>query len=174
MEIPAKEVDILRLIDTSYLYRLINESVIMYNDSNTTQITNMFDNMNTATVVNTNNKTTTSNEASKAKPIVVHENNNSAMKLAEAGMEPNNTLGAHIMEEKEGWFYWWADKYNVWNNYSHTSNNENEPGSSHTFTGNNSVFKLTKTKHNGKTKTRIVSEVSTSIKSDFYIGERQK
>ena len=67
-----------------------------------------------------------------------------------------------------------ADKYNVWNNYHHISTNENEPGSSHTFTGNNSVFKLTKTKHNGKSKTRIVSEVPTSIKSDFYIGERQK
>ena len=78
------------------------------------------------------------------------------------------------MEEKEGWFYGWADKYDVWNYYSHTSNNENEPSSSHTFTGNNSVFKLTKTKHNRKSKTRIVSEVPTSIKSDFYIGERQK
>ena len=110
----------------------------------------------------------------KAKPVVVHENNNGAMKLAEAGMEPNNTLGAHIMEEKEGWFYGWADKYDVWNDYSHTSTNENEPSSSHTFTGNNSIFKLTKTKHNGKSKTRIVSEVPTSIKSDFYIGERQK
>ena len=68
----------------------------------------------------------------------------------------------------------WADKYDVWNDYSQTSTNENEPGSSHTFKGNNSVFKLTKTKHNGKSKTRIMSEVPTSIKSDFYIGERQK
>ena len=80
------------------------------------------------------------------------------MKLAEAGMESNNTLGAQIVEEKAGWFYGWADKYDVWNDYSHTSTNENEPSSSHTFMGNNSIFKLTTTKHNGKSKTRIVSE----------------
>ena len=101
-EIPAEDVDILRRIDTSYLYGLINDGINKYNDSNTTQITNMFVDMNTATVVDTNNKTTTNNKASEAKPIVVHENNNGAMKLAETGMESNNTLGAHIMEEKEG------------------------------------------------------------------------
>ena len=117
---------------------------------------------------------TTSSKSKKAEPVVVHESNNGAMKLAETGMESNNTLGAHIVEEKEGWFYGWADKYDVWNNYSHISTNENEPSSSHTFTGNNSIFKLTKTKHNGKSKTRIVSEVCTSIKSDFYIDRRQK
>ena len=47
-------------------------------------------------------------------------------------------------------------------------------GSSHPFTGDDSIFKLTKTKHNGKLKTRLVSEVPTSVKSDFYIGKRQK
>ena len=131
---------------------MINDGINKYNDSNTTQglINNMFDNTNTATVVNNNNKTTTSNKVKKAEPIVVHENNNGAMKLAEAGMESNNTLGAHIVEEKEGWFYRWTDKYDMWNDDSHTSTNENEPSSSHTFTGNNSIFKLTKTKHNGK------------------------
>ena len=56
------------------------------------------------------------------------------------------------------------------NNYSHTSKDENDPSSSHTFTGNNSNFKLTKTKHNGKSKTRVISEIPTSIKPDFYIG----
>ena len=56
MEIPAEDVDILRLIDTSYLYGLINDGVSKYNDSNTTQITSMFDNTNTATVVGTNKK----------------------------------------------------------------------------------------------------------------------
>ena len=88
-------------------------------------------------------------------------------------MNFNNTLGAHVVEEKEGWFYKWADNYDVWDDYSYTPMNENEPVSSHTFTGDNSIFKLTKTKHNGKSKTRIVSELSTSNKSDFYIGERQ-
>ena len=100
IDIPAEDVDVLRLIDTSYLYGLINDGVIKYNDSHTTQITNMFDNANTTTVIDTNN-TTTSNKSSKAKPIVVHENNNGAMKLAEAGIEPNNNLGVHIMEKKE-------------------------------------------------------------------------
>ena len=78
------------------------------------------------------------------------------------------------MEEKKGWFYERADTYDEWNNYYHTPTGENEPGSSHMFTGDNSIFKLTKTKHNGKSKTRLVSEVSTSVESDFYIGERQK
>ena len=173
-EIPAKDVDVLRLIDTLHLYGLINEGINKCNDFNTTQSNTMFDNMNTTTGVNNNDKTTTSNKAKKAKHIIVHENNNSAMNLAETRMESNNTLGAHIVEEKEGWFYGWADKYDVWNDYFHTSTDENEPGSSHTFTGNNSIFKLTKTKRNGKSKTRVVSEVPTSIKSDFYIGKRQK
>ena len=113
-------------------------------------------------------------KSGKDEPVIVHENNNGAMKLAETGMKSNNTLGAHIVEEKEGWFYGWADKYDVWNDYSHTSMNENEPSSLHTFTGKNSTFKLTKTKHNGKLKSRIVREVPTSIKSDFYIGKCQK
>ena len=40
-------------------------------------------------------------------------------------------------------------------------------GGGHTFTGDTDVFKLTKTKYNGKSKTRILSEVSTSNKLDF-------
>ena len=101
-------------------------------------------------------------------------NNHNSTNLANNGLKSNNTLGAHIVEEKEGWFYEWADTYDEWNNYYHTPTKENEPGSSHMFTGDDSIFKLTKTKHNGKSKTRLVSEVSTSVKSDFYIGERQK
>ena len=69
-------------------------------------------------------------------------------------MESNHSLGAHIVEEREGWFYKWADKYDMWNNYSHTSTNENEPSSSYTFTGNNSIFKLNKTKHIKKSKNK--------------------
>ena len=53
-KIPTKDVDVLRLIETSDLYRLINDNI--------------------------------------------------DMKLADTGLEPNNTLGAHIVEEKEGWF----------------------------------------------------------------------
>ena len=44
---------------------------------------------------------------------------------------------------------------------------------SHKFTYDTGVFNLTKTKHNWMLKTRIVSEVSTSNKSDFYIDKRQ-
>ena len=35
------------------------------------------------------------------------------MKLANTGLKSNNTLGARIVEEKERWFYEWADKYDV-------------------------------------------------------------
>ena len=64
--------------------------------------------------------------------------------------------------------------YDEWNNYYHTPTEENEPGASHTFTGDDSIFKLTKTNNNKKSKSRLVSEVPTSVKSDFYIGRRQK
>ena len=103
-EIPAKDVDILRLINTSYLYGLINDGINKYNDRNTMQgfINNMVGNTNTATVVENNNKTTTVSKSGKAKPVVVHENNNGAMKLADTGLKFNNTLGAHVMERKEG------------------------------------------------------------------------
>ena len=37
-EIPAKNIDILRLIDTSYLYGLINDGISKYNDFNTTHL----------------------------------------------------------------------------------------------------------------------------------------
>ena len=95
------------------------------------------------------------------------------MKLADTGSKSNNTLGAHIVEEKEEWFYEWADKYDVQNDYFYTPTEENEPGRSHTFTGDNSIFKLNKTKHNRRSKTRLESEVPTSVKSDFYTGKRQ-
>ena len=93
--------------------------------------------------------------------------------LADTGLKSNNTLVAHIVEEKEEWFYEWADNYDVLNDYSYTPTKENELGSSHTFTGDNSTFKIIKTKHNGKSKKRIMSEVPTSIKSIFYIGKHQ-
>ena len=129
--------------------------------------------MDDPTVVKDNNETTTVSKLGKAKPVVGYENNNGNMKLAHTGLKSNNTFDAYIVEEKEGWFYKWADKYNMWNDYSYTPTKENEPGSSYTFTGDNSIFKLTKIKHNGRSKTRIMSEVPTSIKSDFYIGKHQ-
>ena len=129
-------------------------------------------NTNTPTVAKDNNKTTAASKLGKAKAVVVYENNNGNMKIAETELKSNNILGAHIIEEKEGWFYGWADNYDMWNNLSYTPTKENESGSSHTFTGDNRIFKLTKTKHNGRSKTRLVNEVPTSVKSDFYITSK--
>ena len=79
-----------------------------------------------------------------------------------------------ILEEEEYSFYQWADKYNQWDNISYAPVEGIETGS-HTFNVDNSVFNLTKTKHDRKLMTRIVSEVSTSNnKSNSYIGEHQK
>ena len=77
-----------------------------------------------------------------------------------------------VLKEKEEWFYQWADNYEVWDNNPYTPTKGYEMGGSHTFNDDTSVFNLTKTKHNGKSKTRVVSEASTSDKSNFYIGKR--
>ena len=59
-KIPAKEVDVLRLIDTKGFYELINESINKYNDRNTVQgFTNdMVGNADAPTVVEGINKAT--------------------------------------------------------------------------------------------------------------------
>ena len=43
----------------------------------------------------------------KTKPVIVYENNNGAMKLVDSVLKSNNTLSAHIVKEKDGWFYEW-------------------------------------------------------------------
>ena len=59
--------------------------------------------MDASTVVEDNNKTTVVSKLEKAKPIVVHENNNGAMKLSDTRLKSNNTVGAHIGEKwKDG------------------------------------------------------------------------
>ena len=83
-------------------------------------------------------------------------------------LEPNNIIGAHIAKGNGDSFYDWIDTYDEWNGYYHTPTEENESGSSHTFTGDNNIFKtsaddknifiITKIKHNGTLKTRLVSE----------------
>ena len=65
------------------------------------------------TVVENNNKTTAGSKLGKTKPVLVHENNDGNMKLANTGLKSNNTLSACIVEEKEVWFYECADKYDV-------------------------------------------------------------
>ena len=151
-KIPAKDVDVLRLIDTLDLYGMINDGINKYNDRNTVQgFTNdMIGILNAPNVVKGINKATMASKLGKVKPAVIHENNHGNTKITDTRLKSNNTIGAHIVEEKEEWFYGLADKYDVCNDYSYTPTKENEPGSSHTFTGDNSIFKLTKTKHNGK------------------------
>ena len=106
-KIPATEVDVLRLINISDLYGLINDGIDEYNDRNTMQgfINDMAGNTNAPTMVEGSNKTTAASKLGKAKPVVVHENNHGNTKLADTGLKSNNILGAHIVEEKEGWFY---------------------------------------------------------------------
>ena len=99
-------------------------------------------------------------------------------------LEPNNTIGAYIVEENEDSFYDWVDTYDEWNGYYHTPTEKDESGSSHTFTGDNNIFRkftgdndiytITRIKQDGTSKTRIVSETSTSMNSDFYTGKLQK
>ena len=98
----------------------------------------------------------------------ISHKHNSDIEQGNTELEPNS-----VLEEKEEWFYQWAVNYDVWNNNSFIPTKGNEMEGSHQFNGNTSVFNLTKTKYNGKLKTRIVGEISTSNKSEFYIGERQ-
>ena len=107
------------------------------------------------------------------KPTDVDKNNNNSVERANTVLEPNNILGARILEKKEEWFYQWANNYDVRHSDSYTSTKGVEVGGSHISTGDTDIFTLTKTKHNGKSKTRILSEVSTSNKSEFYISKRQ-
>ena len=95
-------------------------------------------------------------------------------------LKSNNTIGARIVEGKEESIYDWVDTYDEWNGYYHTPTEKDESGSSHTFTddnnisktftGDNDIFTITKIQHNGISKTRLVSETSTSMNSGFYTG----
>ena len=53
-----------------------------------------------------------------------------------------------ILEEEEDVFYQWADKYDQWDDKPYTPAEGNKVGGSHTFNTDNTVFNLTKTKHN--------------------------
>ena len=69
-------------------------------------------------------------------------------------------------------FFQWDDKYDQWDNNPYTPVEGNEIGGSHTFNVEHSVFDLTKTKHNRKSKARIVSKASTSHnKPGVYINK---
>ena len=92
-KIPAKDVGVLRLINTLDLYGLINDGINKYNDGNTVQgfINDMASNTDTPTVIEGNNKVTMASKLGKAKPVVVHENNHGNTKLANTGLKSNNT-----------------------------------------------------------------------------------
>ena len=53
-------------------------------------------------------------------PTAVDGNNNDSVERANTVLEANNSLGAHILEEKEEWFYQCADNYDVWNSGSYS------------------------------------------------------
>ena len=185
MKILENNVDVLSLIDTSEVYGLINDSINKYNQRNTVQrfINDMVGNTNIPAVVHNSNETTYMeqdeiNDLNKDLRHLRyglrdnindddHGNNHDNSNLVDDGLNFNNIIGAHIVEEKEECSYEWTDTYDQWNDYYHIPTEENGPESSHTFMGDNNIFEPTKIKHNGKSKTRLVSEVSTSVKSDF-------
>ena len=136
-KIPEKIVDVLGLINTSDLYELINDGINKYNDYNTVQgVSNdMIGDKNFLTMVDSSNKATTGSKLGKTKPVVVHKNNHGNTELVNTELKSNNILGAHIVEEKERWFYRWADTYDECNNYYYKPTEENESGSLYTFTG---------------------------------------
>ena len=155
-KIPENNVGVLDLIDTSDLYGLINENEATYAEQEEINDLNeelrhlrpeVRGNMDNDDYVS-HDETITVNNVSK----------------------PNNTIGTHIVEGKEESFCDWVNTYDEWNRYYHTSTEEDKSESSHTFTGDNDIFIIKKIKHNGSSKTRLVSKTSTSVNSDFYTG----
>ena len=122
-KIPTKYVDVLCLIDTCKIDGLINDGINKYNTHNTVQgfINNMVGNTNVPTVVESGNKVTYTkqdkindldedllnlyNELEDNINDANNKNNQDSTNLANNGLKSNNILGAHIVEEKDGWFY---------------------------------------------------------------------
>ena len=57
------------------------------------------------TMVNSSNEETAVSKLRKTKPVVVYGSNHGNTKLTDTILKSNNILGAHIVEEKEGYFY---------------------------------------------------------------------
>ena len=74
--------------------------------------------LQTPTYVEDSNKTTNINEIGDLDPTAIDDNNNNSVERATTVLEANNILSAHIMEEKEEWFYQCANYYDVWNSDS--------------------------------------------------------
>ena len=73
------------------------------------------------TIVEHNNKTTNRNEIRDSDPTAVSNKDNDCVEHVNTILNPNNILDAHVMEEKEEWFYQCANNYNVWNSESYPS-----------------------------------------------------
>ena len=82
-------------------------------------------------------------------------------------LEPNNTIGAQIVEGNKGSFYDWVDTYDEWNGYYHTPTEEDESGSSHTFMGDNNIFKTFKDDNDIFTITK--SSITGSRRQDLLV-----
>lgn len=81
-----------------------------------------------------------------------------------------------VVEEEDG-FCQFADQYNQWDTTPYTPVANDDMRSSDIFTLDNSLFKLTKIKHDERSKTRVVKKLfelgNKSVKSDFYIRKHQ-
>ena len=104
----------------------------------------------------------------QSNPQFIGHKHNGGVGLVNTELVPKN-----VLKDKEEWFYQWANNYNVWNSDSYLPTKGIEMANSHTFTSETDVFNLIKTKHNRKSRIRIVNGISTSNKTDFYIGKRQ-
>ena len=122
-KIPENNVDVLDLINTLELYGLINDGINKYNHCNTVQgFTNaMISNTNVATTVHSSKETTYTeqDEINDLNEDLRHlrygpgdkindddnKNSHDNIILANNGLKSNNTIGAHIVKEKEGWFW---------------------------------------------------------------------
>ena len=95
-KIPAKDVDVLCLINTFDLYGLINDGINKYNNRNTVQgfVNDMVGNTNVPTMVESGNKVTAASKLGKAKPAVVHDNIYGNTKLTDTELKSSNILGA--------------------------------------------------------------------------------
>ena len=80
------------------------------------------------TIVEDSNKTTNRHKMGDLDPTAVEENNNNSVERGNTVLEVNNILGARILEEKEEWFYWCANNYDLWNSDSYSPKKVMEMG----------------------------------------------
>ena len=84
-------------------------------------------------------------------PQFIVQKHNGGVKQVNNELEPNS-----VLEEKEEWFYLWANNYDGWNNNPSVPTNRNEIGNSHTFYSDTSVFSpLTKPNITGNRKQEL-------------------